>query len=100
MVSVNICYKQMAMSYTFIHICISFLIFTEPSENYALWVQYLRSDLSNADFDLYWRKCAAFRFKQIFETKCTPEIFALWPEYKKPAASQLVSYNLIVNFFP
>ncbi|KNC23130.1 hypothetical protein FF38_01757 [Lucilia cuprina] len=61
----------------------------EATEYYAVLVQTLRSDKITADdFDLYWRKCAPLRFKQIAEAKTTTDILNLWPEYTKPSAFQ------------
>lgn len=54
----------------------------------AFYIQCLRSDSITADdYDLYWRKCAKLRFKQIKEAQDSTDIFRLWPEYMKPAIS-------------
>ncbi|XP_065356917.1 uncharacterized protein LOC135952157 [Calliphora vicina] len=71
----------------------------ETSENYALLVQTLRSDKISADeYDLYWRKCAPLRFKQIADSKTTSEILHLWPEYTKPSASQFINIDFTLKY--
>lgn len=74
-----------------------FYFHLDSDENYTLFVQYLKSDqISAEEFDLYWRKCAPYRFKQISESKTTAEIFSEWPDYIKPSGFHLVS---ILNNF-
>ncbi|KNC23711.1 hypothetical protein FF38_01233, partial [Lucilia cuprina] len=50
------------------------------------------------DFDLYWRKCAPLRFKQIAEAKTTTEILNLWPEYTQPSAFQFINIDFILKY--
>lgn len=47
-------------------------------------------DISAEEFDIYWRRCAPYRFKEILESKSTNEILELWPQYTKPSGTQLV----------
>ncbi|XP_037809229.1 uncharacterized protein LOC119601998, partial [Lucilia sericata] len=71
----------------------------EPEENVAVTLQYLRLPTITADeFDLYWRKCARYRLKQISESKSTAEIFQMWPEYKKPSGSNLINIDFELKF--
>ncbi|KNC27225.1 hypothetical protein FF38_05810, partial [Lucilia cuprina] len=71
----------------------------EPEENVGVALQYLRLPTITADeFDLYWRKCARYRFKQISESKSTAEIFQMWPEYKKPSGSILINIDFEMKF--
>lgn len=46
------------------------------------------------EFDLYWRKCANYRFNQIKDMKTTSDILEEWPEYGKPSGHQLVCLTL------
>ncbi|XP_065356338.1 uncharacterized protein LOC135950732 [Calliphora vicina] len=65
----------------------------------AVALQYLRLPSITADeFDLYWRKCANYRFQQITESKNTADIFQLWPEYKKPSGSLLINIDFELKF--
>ncbi|KNC32281.1 hypothetical protein FF38_12920 [Lucilia cuprina] len=60
---------------------------------------YLRLPTITVDeFDLYWRKCARYRLKQISESKSTAEIFQMWPEYKKPSGSNLINIDFELKF--
>ncbi|XP_046801112.1 uncharacterized protein LOC111688897 [Lucilia cuprina] len=71
----------------------------EATENYAVLVQTLRSDKITAyDFDLYWRKCAPLRFKQIAEAKTTTEILNLWLEYTQPSDFQFINIDFILKY--
>lgn len=75
-----------------------FLFLQEPDEDVTAALQYLRLPTIRADeFDFYWRKCASLRFKQIAESKSSAEILQLWPEYKRPSGSNLVSYIYVIS---
>lgn len=70
----------------------------ELDDNATFYIQCLRSESITADdYDLYWRKCAKLRFKQIKEAQDSNEIFRLWPEYIKASISQLVSFFCPIN---
>ncbi|KNC31058.1 hypothetical protein FF38_00565 [Lucilia cuprina] len=71
----------------------------ESEENYTLYLQYLQSEQITAEeFDIYWRRCAPFRFKQISESQTTAEIFKLWPDYIKPSGFHLIDIDFALKF--
>ncbi|KNC33824.1 hypothetical protein FF38_09243 [Lucilia cuprina] len=58
----------------------------KSEESSTLYLQYLQSkQITAEEFEIYWRRCAPFRFKQISESQTTAEIFKLWPDYIKPS---------------
>lgn len=59
--------------------------------NFAKFLNNNNNNNNNAEFDIFWRKSAPLRFKQLQNAE-TSTIFELWPEFCKPSAWQLVMF--------
>lgn len=66
-----------------------------PESDAKFAVDSMRSSgVSADDFDIYWRKCSQYRFKQMSESKSTADILNEWPEYLRPSGFQLVRFSI------
>lgn len=54
-------------------------------------------EITTEEFEIYWRQCAQYRFKEINDSDSIDQFLERWPEYTKQSAIHWVIFEIYSN---